>query len=475
MKRSTSFKRASILKDCSMTRENYSNILHMYECVKKKQEKPTKKLKSIIKRPGETFMISSKKKLENGENKLKKSSDNNIALSKNVEFEYCSEKKIPVPPPIPLKFVPVVIEEQNEGLDNSFLGEDDHDFIKNLHSMKMKNKPDNQIEICEDQQHQITGSCPNTNNPRNNNLNNGSIGISQIEKNQVLSAENQVNLNIVKSDNKSSTQNNDFTESDNEEKINQRKFHQFSFFTREPILSNNICKKSTDNNTPSVSNNNETNNIDKKGKLDMISENEDAIVSTTENNSIKIEYSITNPIGMSFPAIKPNKNYIISIARGNIDYEHKISNYKSDNCNTDNDNGVNDLTGSLQLNLKKKDNLGSNTHGRNSNSKQKIDRFLTSNDNRTVSIGNNNENNECTSGFKGIKSSLHKERYLESKAHLKTNTIEIIPESPKARNAKQEDYHDYVVVHKQNKYGTKNIDLARKSQIHDAKEILYNQ
>jgi hypothetical protein len=473
MKRSTSFKRASILKDCSMTRENYSNILHMYECVKKKQEKPTKKLKSIIKRPGETFMIGSKKKLENGENKLKKTSNNNIEFSKNDEFEYCSEKKIPVPPPIPLKYVPIVIEEQNEGLDNSFLGEDDHDFIKNLHSLKMKNQPVNQIEICEDQQHQITGSSANTNNPRNN-INNGSTGISKIEKNKVLSAENQVNLNIVTSDNKSSTQNNDFIESDNEEKINQRKFHQFSFFTKEPILANNLCKKSTENTTPPISNNNETNNINKKAKLEMISENEDAVASTTENNSIKIQYSITNPIGMSFPSIKPNKNYIISIARGNIDSEHKISNYKTDNCNTDNDNGVNDLTGSLQINLKRKENLGSNPYGRNSNSKQKVDRFLTSNDTKTVSI-NNNENNECTSGYKEIKSSLHKDRYFESKAHLKTNTIETIPESPKARNAKVEDYHDYVVVHKQNKYGNRNIDLARKSQIHDAKEILYNQ
>jgi hypothetical protein len=458
-----------------MTRENYSNILHMYESVKKKQEKPTKKLKSILKRPGETFMIGPKKKLENKENNLRISSDNNLACSKNVEFEYGRERKIPVPPPIPLQYIPSVIEEQNEGLDNSFLGEDDHDFIKNLDSLRMKNKTDNNIEICEAQQHQFTASGPNTDTSKSNKINNGFIGKSKNEKKEVLSAQSEVSLNIVKQpDNKVSTQNNELIESDNEEKINQRKYHQFSFYSREPIITNNFGKKSIDNTSSSISNINEKNTFNKKGELEMIRENEDAIASTTQNHSIKIEHCVTNSIEMSFPAVKPNKNYIISIAKGNVESEHRTSNIKSHNCNNEIDYGDNDLTEGLQFKLKKKEHQGSNNYGRNSNSKQKIDRFLTSNDVKSIST-NNNENNEFSSASKGIKSSLHKDHYFESKAHLKTNTIETIPESPKARNAKFDDYHDYVVVHKQNKYGNKNIDLARKSQIHDAKEILYNQ
>lgn len=455
----------------------------MYESTKKKEEKPTKKLKSIIKRPGDNFFLGSKNSNEDGLNIFnhKKTSDNIIAFSKNVEFEYCRKVKIPIPPPLPLKFVPMIIEEHNEALDNSFIGEDDHDFIKNLDSLRSKNKPENQIEFCVGQQHQIQGNTLSTENSHNQKKNGYNV-INKYENNQ-LSAQNQVTLNLekcqVESENKASIQDNEDNElADYEEKINNRKFHQFSFFSKEPIL-NNLGKKSTNENAiPVNSNINETTN--NKAKLEMISENEDVIASTAENNSIKIENSITNPIQMSFPAIKPNKNYIISIAKGNnssdqTNINDKLSNNASNNIDN-NSNGVNELTGSLLLNIKKKDNIGENLKrktDRNSNSKHKIDRFLTSGDIKTIS--NNNENYESTSGSKGLKTTLPKERLIESKAQLNTYTIEPIPESPRAKNAKAEDYHDYVVVHKQNKYGNKNIDLARKSQIQDTREILYSQ
>jgi hypothetical protein len=106
-----------------------------------------------------------------------------------------------------------------------------------------------------------------------------------------------------------------------------------------------------------------------------------------------------------------------------------------------------------------------------SQSKPKINSYLTSGDLKTVSI-ESNDVDEYKSANKGHK--YRNDRYLDQ-GNLNSNTIESIPDSPRMQHQFGEDYHQYCVVHKQLKYGNKNIDLARKSQISDPKEILYSK
>ena len=228
---------------------------------------------------------------------------------------------------------------------------------------------------------------------------------------------------------------------------------------------------------------------------------------------------------MFYPAVKPNKHFILQIAKGTSEASTANSNkltssYQSQtisitpNITNNNAFAVNASTkktndnlidtqhneihfNTLETNLQKNptpqqishkpsNSVNTNIHNKdkdkreyltNTNSRHKINlnSYLTSGDLKTVSVNSDNLDEIGLNNGKS-KKPLHggyKRGTVDS--NKDTITVDSGEQQDRFLQHTPDEYNQYVVVSKQLKYGNKNIDLARKSQIADPREILYNQ
>lgn len=481
-KRSTPPRRESIIKDCSMIRTNYMNIINMFENAKKIKpaHKTSRKRKTFMKKKVGTINKALKLNDTKGSEKFKIDKiirkKSNFVLMRTAEINYTNHKNmgnIPIPPPY---IIPKILYDHIYHLENSFQGDDD----------------DCEIDISEnrnklDLEYQISSNFENFNikpKPEIYLYNNLVISTNTFElkqkafnlnKQPTFAIETAV-LNII-----SNQTNNNSDLIENEMKSNSHKNHQFSFFSKDPIQSN-LFKISVER-TSQIKENSYI-IPEKQNIIKIISENQKMIASSKNNN----ELIISNAVQMQFPEMKCIKNQIIKKSKSIIHSDEKI-NYNSsininintnaplNNNNSNYSSNVEDTLSTLRININKKDKTSYLNKYKtiSSNSNQKASNYITSVDTKKFSINSNeiSQDNNSPSKTSVNQANSRNDRYLSE--NFISNTFETIPESPRLQCNQEDNYHHYVVVHKNLKYGNKNIDLARKSQITDPKEILYNK
>ena len=461
-----------VIKDCSMIKEKYTNIINMFE-KSKKIEEDVKMKRSSKKRP----IVKIKKNKENNEDEIKlESLTKLINHSNSLKINLTQKRRKSIIHNAPLLKINNIYDHIDE-FDHSFLEEDEHEFMSNLPNAIRKFT--NTDDVSEKIVHFNQDFIKNSNKLQVKKYTNDTLVI--ISKNIDFQTNSQINLKLSNETNfaiepkKSHVPSNDHSViSDNEAKNHTPRNKYFSFYSKEhssPL--NNLVK-----NTSIL----ETNNHLKQEsciKIEKPYETE-----STKPTKLSNEILITTPIEMQFPAVNPNNNVFLKISKTVMPSDEKI-NYNSNiniNINTNAPftsnqpvyNANEDILSSLNININKKERkLYLNkykTINSSSDSKSKINNYLTNGSLRNISINASEANNDYNSERKIDKELSNK--YLNENCNLKT--IESVPESVKTHGNQPDEYHNYVVVRTQSKYGNKNINLARKSQITNPKEILYN-
>ena len=486
-----------------MMKDNYKNILNIFEATKNTERKMTrKKFKSIKKKQVEKTVNINKEEEKkeykpiSNENNINKNSicaisnhysseinidflptenlstninkSSNFVSTKNVEIYFPNEKKIENISPSYPQFNIYNDNDQN----NSFLGEDEKEFIDNLPisttELRLTTKNINKI-ISKLKQYDEKST----------------IMSNRIELQIIPSIKHDINNDYIKQQTFSSdlvnelknlNKSNHSSELSDNDSISNKK-NKFSFYLKETIQNNLLKKPLLEEYMIGLTINNNN---------DIEQTKNERILLEKDTKTFSCELLITNPIKILFPASKPNKNLVLMtdkyITKSNSSQIEKIKfnckinkriNSKSPiKCKNHISNSDKEQ-GTLGITFKKKDKLSYlnkyKTTNSSSCSKNKTNNYHTIKENKNFLI------NELDEYKKSSNNNPNEIILKERNENINTDIIQSIPDLPKVHSNQEEEYHQYVVVHKQLKYGNKNLDLARKSQITDPKEILYNK
>lgn len=447
----------------------------MFEKKKKTDQMTSKKKKSIRKKQGEKVIF----KMTEDKNEMKATEKNsNFAFSQNIEIHFPNEKKIEI-----IQKTPFENPMYNGNNNNSFLEEDDQDFLANLPNFR-RNIPEEIDNIPENDRNFMITTKQNSNQAEENKVKNNTNKTelhSIFPMFQTIQSKQETFAIESQNQKKVSLPSNDHSDvSDNDVKSTNRKYHQFSFYSKEPMVSNTLLKKLVHLDQSAAVNKQEA---EKQNCLEIISEKDDILVFPRPCVSDH-EFSITSPIEMLFPSVKSNKNLILKISKSIMSSESsqnekikynsnikintnslpkKYSNYTSDDT---------DLLNTFNININKKDKNSYlnkfKTVNSSASSMQKPNAILFNSEAKKFSIKDMDK-------YKLPEPNSNNAKQYESYEKFNSNKIYVNHSPVFLQGNQADDYHHYVVVHKQLKYGNKNLDLARKSQITDPKEILYNK